>query len=615
MVAGGLAVGYADGVLTANRIADGKEAWWRKPQRPLLGVRSRNEQPEKGIAVDIMPGTSAAAAGMLSGDILLRFNEQEIRSFTTDLVPAVLALKVRSNFTAEVIRDGQQLTIHGTLGGEMVEPLAINERTILVWPTTFGPGQPQALPAGLPGARPEGLWLAAVDLASGTELWRHAVPPATQEDSPARPLLTPGDLVILADGGDLVALPAHAPTPAEVTPAWRIQGQAPLLRDARLMPGGLVWLPDLGHGQGMIIEAASGRLVVKLPLDGTEPPLLMDADCFARRDDNVLTCWDLGFGRLRWRAPGFARLLAARGDTVWAINTAGQLAAIDRFAGTVRRLYGDWNGVIEGRVGGDQLYLHVSPLANTHALACLSLVGGTVLWTQPLPADIGVLEPTSEGVGCVLAPPRADKGIFVEPAVALAFTTKGDLLRIVSLAGPAGMAQARFLTGGLLISEPEGLSGVTGTLPAEPKPVPSIPADDPESLRWQIIGKARYALAPGDDGRGYTLWVEIADEAVTIRLGQLGPVVDDGEYRLLFPTNQQAVPAVPPAIIPQRQSAPDGRLRWKMNLPPTLFTRSGLPWQIRVSAGNSSDDPSAPWWLRSAWRTIVTPTIVTPKDR
>lgn len=621
LLSGGLVVGYADGVLTANRISDGGEAWWRKPQRPLLGVRSRNEQPEKGIAVDIMPGTSAAAGGLQTGDILLRFNDQEIRSFTTDLVPAVLALKVRSPFTAEVLRDGKTVNLHGTLGGEMVEPLAINQRTVLVWPTTFGPGipggmPPGMLPAGLPGARPEGLWLAAVDLATGTELWRHAVPPATLDDSPARPLLTPTDLVVLADGGDLVALPAHAPSP-EVAPVWRLQGQAPLLRDARLMPGGLLWLPDLGHDQGMIIDTASGRLVVRLPMDGSDLPILLDADCFARRDDNVLTCWDLGFGRLRWRAPGFTRLLAARGDTLWAVNTAGQLAALDRFAGTVRRLYGEWNGVLEGRVADEHLYLHVSPAANSHALACLSLVGGAVLWTQPLPADISSLEPTAEGIGCVLAPPRADnppraadKAAQNEPAVALAFTTAGDLLRVVTLNGPPGTAQARFLDGGLLIAEPDGLRGVLGTLPADPAPVPSVAADDPENLRWQNVGRARYALAPGTGGRGYDLWVEVTDEPLTIRLGQLGPVVDDGEYRLLFPINPQAVPAVPAAIIPERQSTVEGRLRWKMALPVTLFARGGLPWQIRATSG--SDGSTAPWWLRSAWRTIVTPNSSTP---
>lgn len=605
LVGGGLAVGYADGVLTANHVTDGTEAWWRKPQRPLLGVRSRNEQPEAGIAIDIMPGTSAAAAGLLTGDILLRFNEQDIRSFTTDLVPAVLALKVRSPFTAEVLRDGKKLALRGTLGGEMVEPVAINQRTVLVWPTSFGPGQPQAQAAPMPGARPEGLWLAAVDLASGNELWRHAVPPATLDDSPARPLLTSGDLVILAEGGDLVALPAHAPT-ADVTPVWRLQGEAPLLRDARQMPGGLLWLPDIGHDQGLIVDAANGRLVVKLPLDATEAPVLMDADCFARRDDNVLTCWDLGYGRLRWRAPGFTRLLAARGDTLWAINTSGQLAALDRFAGTVRRLYGEWGGVLEGRIGGDRLYLHVSPDANTHALACVSLIGGTVLWTQPLPADVGTLEPTGDGIGCVLAPPRNEKA-QIEPAVALAFTATGDLLRVASLSGAAGTAQARFLSGGLLLAEPEGLRGVTGALPTDPPPVPSSAADDPEALRWQTVGSARYALAPVAGGRGYDLWVEVADEALTIRLGQLGPVVDDGGLRLLFPTNPQAVPAVPAAIIPERQSAADGHLRWKMHLSPTLFPRSGIPWQIRATSGDASDGPAAPWWLRSAWRTVVTP--------
>ena len=625
VVGGGLVVGYADGVLTANRIGTGAEAWWRTPQRPLLGVRSRAEQaPADGIPVEIMPGTSAAAAGLLSDDVLLRFNGAEVHSFSTDLVPAVLALTVRSPFTAEVRRGERILTLHGTLGGEMVEPVAINERSVIVWPTTIGPGQ-QAIAAALPGTRPEGLWAAVHDLATGAELWRHAIPPATAEDSPARPLLTADDLVLLTDGGDLVALPAHPAKPhtagAELEPIWRLAGQAPALRDARLIGGRLLWLPDLGHDQSQLVDGLTGVVLAYLPIDSAQAPLLLGSDLFARQDDGTLSCWDVGLGRLRWKVPGIARLAAAQGDTIWAVNTTGQLVSLDRFAGTTRRLYGDWVGVVDGRValdvtspasptaaahGGDRLYLHVTPTATTHALVCMSLAGGAVLWQQALPADIAGIEPTTEGVGCLLAGTRIE-GVPPEPAVALAFDLQGNIVRVAELAGDPGLAQVRFLVGGLLLSEASGLRATPAEVPASPKPIASTTADDPALLNWQTAGSARYALEPKAPGKSYDLWVDTTTEDLRIRIGQLGPVVDQNGFLLTFPGNPDAVPVLPDILNAEAQAAVDGHRRWRVRIPATIFARSGLPWQIRAATASGSDCPPAPWWLRNAWRTVVNP--------
>ena len=627
VVGGGLVVGYADGVLTANRVSSGVEAWWRTPQRPLLGVRSRAEQaPFEGIPIEIMPGTSAAAAGLLTDDVLLRFNGIDILSFSSDLVPAVLALKVRSPFIAEVRRGEQTLKLPGTLGGEMVEAVAINERSVIVWPTTIGPGQ-QAVAAGMPGTRPEGLWAAVHDLATGAELWRHAIPPATAEDSPARPLLTADDLVLLTDAGDLVALPAHPAKAhiagAEIEPVWRLTGQAPALRDARLIGGRLLWLPDLGHDQSQLVDSLTGVVLAFLPIDSSQAPVLLGSDLFARQDDGTLSCWDLGLGRLRWKVPGIARLAAAQGDTVWAVNTTGQLVSLDRFAGTIRRLYGDWVGVVDGRValgsttaspagspgsdhGGDRLYLHVTPTATTHALACLSLSGGAILWQQILPADIAGIEPTSDGVGCLLAGTRIE-GVPPQPAVALAFDLQGTIVRVAELVGDPGLAQVRFLAGGLLLAEATGLRATPALVPAAPKPVASAITDDPALLNWQMAGSARYALESKATGRGYDLWVETTTEDLRIRIGQLGPVVDQDGLLLTFPGNPDSEPTLPEVLSAEAQATVEGHHRWRVRIPAAVFARSGLPWQIRATTASGSDCPAAPWWLRLAWRTIVTP--------
>jgi outer membrane protein assembly factor BamB len=616
LVGGGMVIGYADGVLTANRITNGSEAWWRTPQRPLLGVRSRPQQAPMGIPIEIMPGTSAAAAGLLSDDVLLRFNDVEVHSFSSDLVPAVLALTVRSPFTAEVLRGDKNVILHGTLGGEMVEPVTINERSVLVWPTTLGPGQ-QAVAAALPGTRPEGLWAAVHDLATGVELWRHAIPPATAEESPARPLLTADDLVLLTDGGDLVALPAHPAQPrragVELEPLWRLTGQAPALRDARLIDGRMLWLPDLGHDQSQLVDALNGVVLANLPIDSPQAPLLMGADLYARQDDSTLSCWDLGFGRLRWKVPGIARLAAAQGDTIWAVNTTGQMVSLDRYSGTVRRLYGEWVGVIDGRValasadqGGDRLYLHVTPTATTHALVCLSLAGGAILWQQRLPADIAGIEPTAEGVGCLLAGTRSE-GLPPEPAVALAFDRQGAIARVAELAGDPGLAQVRFLPGGLLLAEAAGLRATPATVPEAGKPVASRTAADPAQLNWQTAGSARYALEPASEGHGHLLWVEVGSEDLRVRIGQLGPVVDQDGLLLTFPANPEAAPKLPESLTSEAQSTTEGHRRWRVRIPGVIFPRGGLPWQIRAETASGSDGAAAPWWLRSVWRTVVTP--------
>ena len=610
LVGGGLAVGYADGVLTANRVDTGAEVWWRKPQRPLLGVRSRPEPAVDGVPIDIMPGTSAAAAGLLPEDVLQRFNGQEMRSFTADLVPAVLALTVRSPFTAQVRRGSETITLNGTLGGEMVEPVIANERTVLVWPTMIG--STPAIAAAAPGTRPEGLWVAVHDLATGAELWRHAVPPATQDELPARPLLTPDDLVVLADGGDLVALPAHPPAGTkDLQPVWRLSGQSDLLRNAKVIGRNLLWLADQGRDESLLVEAATGRPWARLPIDATQEPLLLGADLYARTEDGTLTAWDLGLGRKRWTIPNIARLAAAAGDTLWVVNVTGQLIALDRFAGSVRRLYGEWTGVVDSRVSGERLYLHATPTATTHSLACISLSGGAVLWQQNLPGDLAAMEPLADGVGCLLAGSRVE-GQAVQPPVALAFSSFGDLLHLAALTDDVASAQVRFLAGGLLIAEASGLRADPAAIPPTPPALPAGVPGNADQLTWQQAGSARYALALRPD-QTCEAWIDVAGDEVLVRLGQLGHVIDLDGLLVRLPAEAAGAPTVPAQVSAERvPGAAAGSQRWKVIFPPVLGWKVGIPLQVRVdsgsgTAGAASDCPPTPWWLRTCWRTVVPP--------
>ena len=101
--------------------------------------------------------------------------------------------------------------------------------------------------------------------------------------------------------------------------------------------------------------------------------------------------------------------------------------------------------------------------------------------------------------------------------------------------------------------------------------------------------------------------IDTTTEDLRIRIGQLGPVVDQDGFLLTFPGNPDAVPVLPDSLSAEAQATVDGHRRWRVRIPPTIFSRSGLPWQIRAATASGSDCPTAPWWLRSAWRTVVAP--------
>jgi hypothetical protein len=260
--------------------------------------------------------------------------------------------------------------------------------------------------------------------------------------------------------------------------------------------------------------------------------------------------------------------------------------------------------VIDGRVAGDRLFLHVTPTATEHALACLTLSGGTVAWQQNLPGDIASIEPAGEAVGCVLAGTRID-GQPATPAVAIAFGPAGDLLRLAELRGEAGAAQVRFLDGGLLLAEADGLRAQTAVIPAAPPSLRQVPEADLITA-LAPAGSARYAVS-GLPGQGLTLLVEVRHEDAVVRLGRLGPFAEierADALRVVLPADPEGKPTAPAGIAIDSQPAPDGTRRWRL----TALGGTGpaaAPWQVRVDTASGSDCPPAPWWLRQTWRTVV----------
>ena len=365
---------------------------YKRQDQHLLGVKQDVEPvaDAQGVKVVVLDGTAASAAGLRTGDIITAFNQQQIRDFHRDLIPAVQQCAEGAPFVITVQRDRQAMKIEGRLGGEPVETVAANERVALVWPVR------QMRNARGQG---EGMWVAAHDLVSGAELWRGVLPPANTEQEATTPLLTPDDVVIAVDGADLVAIALREPP--ERRERWRLAGLAPWLERARLLGPDVALLADAAHGQARVIDLASGETLFALACDVDAGAVLEGGDLLVRAPDGRLTCWDLGHGRLRWRSEkAMYAALALSGDGAYALTERKQLVALDRASGAQRRLYGDWSGVEDSIAAPGRLYAEVKRTDAGRALIAVALPGGAVLWERPLPrgADVAELRRVVAGI-------------------------------------------------------------------------------------------------------------------------------------------------------------------------------------------------------------------------
>lgn len=603
-LAGGLLLGYEGGVLTALRLADGTEAWRRKPDQHLLGVKQDVEPvaDAQGVKVVVLDGTAASAAGLRTGDIITAFNQQQIRDFHRDLIPAVQQCAEGAPFVITVQRDRQAMKIEGRLGGEPVETVAANERVALVWPVR------QMRNARGQG---EGMWVAAHDLVSGAELWRGVLPPANTEQEATTPLLTPDDVVIAVDGADLVAIALREPP--ERRERWRLAGLAPWLERARLLGPDVALLADAAHGQARVIDLASGETLFALACDVDAGAVLEGGDLLVRAPDGRLTCWDLGHGRLRWRSEkAMYAALALSGDGAYALTERKQLVALDRASGAQRRLYGDWSGVEDSIAAPGRLYAEVKRTDAGRALIAVALPGGAVLWERPLPrgADVAELRANDDGVSCVLTEPTQRPSL-------LAFDREGVIAAALPL---ADNETVRPLAGALLISGPKGVAVRSATRLVPPPALPCAAATVQPTLQatltevlprltWQPVGTAAYALARLDGSLLVFARLPPEVEAMEVRIGDSGPQIDPFNQPLTFQRHR----------VPSFTNTTDG---WRMGgnqrlpaennvwlsvgrLDPPIGRQPGLTILVRASAVGVVDGPDAPWWLRQAWRPVA----------
>ena len=175
-----VAVDVADQIITNGEVARG-----------YLGVRMSEvdsdladalgmKKPYGALINDIEEGESAYQAGLMPGDVIIEFDNNEIK-FSTDLPHVVGQIKPNTNAKAKVIRDGDEIELDFILG-----ELPVNKET-------FVPAKSNV------SSDPIGLKVADVDRdnPSMSNLPEGVIVTRVNPNSPASGKLTRGDLITM----------------------------------------------------------------------------------------------------------------------------------------------------------------------------------------------------------------------------------------------------------------------------------------------------------------------------------------------------------------------------------------------------------------------------------
>ena len=619
LIAGGLAMGFSEGFLTAIKVTDGSMAWRRQPIRQLLGVIGpiflNNENPD-GIPIQqVIPGSSADAAQMKSGDVLVRFQGKKTTNFQRDLRDVVATMAPGMPYTMAVLRAGAEIELKGHLGGELVEPIAANDRTLLLWPNSpLG-----SMPAAPQLVSPEGMWFAVLDLATGAERFRYALRPANGLGDPPRPILTENDFILTYEGNELVCLKAQGYKPGEEpVPLWRVPMSEEGMAQVRVLSADTVWLPDEGRNRVSLLDLTTGLPKFILPEDQSSEVILAGNTCYCLGHQGRITCWDLGIGRQRWRtAKVYGRLHGVSGDGLYATDENNQLVILDAFSGDVRRRFGDWSTIESLIRGVDTLSLFVRRADRSQALVRIGLTGGNVQWEQPLPqgAEVHQLIESPDAFGAIL---------FEE-------VDQHSLLMINNI-GAVSCAQTLAMNekimsvnGGILAYGTDGLRTLPHQLPdllaSAPKAIPCQALNGERDLlglanqalpqvQWQTVGNAAYALARHQGSLLILAKLGADNKSLSIRLGDGDVPVDAvGQVATFIDTQPQFTAGIGNngwVVDGAKRVSADGQPKvFVLRLQPPPNRVPGAVLAVRAECDGVTDAAPAPWWLRRAWRTVT----------
>lgn len=610
LLASDLLLGYAGGRITAFAAHDGSQRWRAQPapdELPLLGVRSVPTRalpdiPGGGMRVELVAGSAAEAAGLHDGDLLRSYDGQELVEFS-QLAAQVSSKRPGDPFRLKLLRDGQELTVTGSLGARLSQAIDADERAILV--------QPMALAGGHREMRlvPDTFrdpMLSAFDRADGRLLWRRALSTDSLEDGGIRPQLLGGGLALLYEEGAVVAVDG----PGEAR--WRLVSERP--DGARLavpLGRGLLALPGPGRQQLRLVDAASGRERFRLPGSLEQPPLLSGQTLLASGEHGRLACWDLGLGTRLWQSPQRDwRALASAGDNVICLDHHRRLVVLDRSSGAERRRFAQWPEVYQTLIGQEQLLIHARDELGVQRIAAIGIRGAALRWQRSLPQDLELrdrLLPCADGLALVLD--GAERG-----SALLAFGPAGDL----QLAAPLAAGEQVLINGGTPLALSE--TGLRGLAPLAPPALAAVPAPRlslaegdlasslPEQLErfsWQTVGPAAYALARSQEQ--LIVLVRPAEaEVFRLRLAPAGDDLDqDGLHLRILPAGQASLHGQQAGwvILDQaRLSDAEGPLL-ALRLGPAGPATGSL--RVRGECAGASDGADGPSWLLQLWRPVA----------
>ncbi|HSW13928.1 MAG TPA: DegQ family serine endoprotease [Solimonas sp.] len=188
-----------------------------------LAVAMKMEKPEGALVARVMPGSPAAKAGVLAGDIILSYNDTELAS-STALPPLVGITDPGEVAALKLLREGKQLTVKVEIG--VLQP--DSEQAFSEQPPT---GQPPAAAA----PAPLGLVIRALSDAERREaqlLGSGVMVAEVQEGPAARAGVRPGDILLQAAGQETGSPSRFEEVVGRLTPGQTI----PLLVQRRGSP-------------------------------------------------------------------------------------------------------------------------------------------------------------------------------------------------------------------------------------------------------------------------------------------------------------------------------------------------------------------------------------------
>jgi hypothetical protein len=461
------------------------------------------------------------------------------------------------------------------------------------------------------------------DAATGEHLWTLAVPMPPEPRGrgvfdprerfaarldpgpPSARLVDGGSRIVAQDGEDAAAYATRPDAGGRPAELWRIAGMGRLVAELRDL-GSVLWLPGPALHPGFLIETATGAVVARVHADAADAPIRSGDLLLLPVAGRQVRAIDLGLGRTRWQT-GASRILAVNDADVVVIAEDGGVAVLDRANGTQRRRL-DWTRPQALPVSGpDAACGLLLRSATDMRLAVADAASGSLRVAVALPpaGEVSAAQAHPDGLAALLRHPDGGR-------VLIDLGRDGAVRSLVPLPGFAAGAGVVAVPGGHLVLSNLGLMAQPLTLPATPEPWPAtaLPAgglDDAAHVSgqalWQAVPGGRVALAMSGN-RVLVLAALTADsDALALRLGDVGPVCDDGRSIALDVVRRDR------ALVCLQATArlePD----WRWRITGTALAGDVLAILVEAAPDRDPlarlavgiDGDAMPWWIRAVWR-------------